>query len=166
MTEPGTLTKLKATVGAGCAAVLLVCVPKFEGTILRGYKDPIGIVTACTGHTKTAVLGRPYSKTACQELLVSDLLEHAAGVNNCVDVPLLAHQRAAFISFAFNVGVRGFCDSHMARKLNAGDYDGACAELSRWVHAGGRVLPGLVERRKIERDMCEGKLEVVNEQRG
>ncbi|HHG5564729.1 TPA: glycoside hydrolase family protein [Pseudomonas aeruginosa] len=41
------------------------------------------------------------------------------------------------------------------RKLNAGDVRGACAELSRWVYAGGKKLGGLVRRRAAERELCE-----------
>jgi lysozyme len=149
---------LKATVGAGCCALLLSYVPKFEGVILRGYKDPIGIVTACAGHTKTAVLGRAYTPEECTNLLEADLVKHADGVLRCVTVPMNEGQKAAFISFAFNVGTGAFCGSTMVRKLNSGDYAGACAQLSRWTNAGGRELPGLVTRRKIERDMCEGRV--------
>lgn len=149
--------KLKACVGAGAAAILLACVPKFEGVVLRGYKDPIGIVTACAGHTKTAVLGRPYSREECENLLADDLIEHAVGVNKCVTAPLTAGQRAAFVSFAYNVGTSAFCRSTMAKKANRGDLAGACAELSKWTYAGGRQLPGLVKRREAERAICEGK---------
>ena len=59
--KTGTKRTLQGTVGAGAAAILLSIVPKFEGVILRGYKDPIGIVTACAGQTNTGVLGRPYT---------------------------------------------------------------------------------------------------------
>lgn len=154
---PGKRRTLQATVGAGCCALLLSYVPQFEGMVLRGYKDPIGIVTACAGHTKTAVLGRPYTKDECATLLEQDLLAHADGVLSCIKVPVSDGVRAASVSFAFNVGTGAFCSSTMARKLNAGDTAGACAELSRWTRAGGRELPGLVKRRKIERDMCEGR---------
>lgn len=147
---------LKAAVGVSCAALLLSVVPKFEGVILRGYKDPIGIVTACAGHTATAVLGRAYTPAECEKLLADDLVSHAEGVNACVQVPLTTGQRAAFVSFAFNVGTSAFCSSTMARKLNAGDYAGSCAELSRWTKAAGRDLPGLVKRRAAERALCEG----------
>lgn len=149
--------KLVATVGAGAAALLLTWVPDFEGVILRGYQDPIGIVTACAGHTKTAVLGRPYAPEECERLLVEDLVAHAEGVDACVSVPLTTGQRAAAVSFAFNVGVHRFCTSTFAKRLNAED-PGACSELDRWVYAGGQKLPGLVTRRKIERDMCEGRI--------
>lgn len=150
--------KFVALVGAGSAALLLTWVPFFEGTILRGYQDPIGVVTACSGHTKTAVLGRPYTPTECEDLLLTDLMEHAQGVEACITVPITLGQRAAFVSFAYNVGVEAFCSSTMLHKLNTEDYAGACAELSRWVYAGGQKLPGLVTRRQIERDMCEGRV--------
>ncbi|HTD03821.1 lysozyme [Undibacterium sp.] len=42
----------------------------------------------------------------------------------------------------------------MVRKLNAGDYAGACNELPRWVYAGGKILPGLVKRRAAEQELC------------
>lgn len=156
-TAPAPRSKsLKAAVGVTCCALLLSVVPKFEGVILRGYKDPIGIVTACAGHTATAVLGRAYTIAECNDLLAADLIGHADGVNACVKVPMNSNQRAAFVSFAFNVGTSAFCRSTMARKLNSGDYSGACAELSKWTQAGGRVLPGLVKRRAAERAICEG----------
>jgi lysozyme len=150
--------KLKALVGAAATAALLSYVPQFEGTILRGYKDPIGIVTACTGHTKTAVLGRPYTKAECEDLLVTDLIAHAEGVKKCITAPLTSYQLAASVSFAFNVGVSKFCKSGIARKFNAQNYSGACEDFTKWVYAGGKVLPGLVKRREIEKDMCDGKI--------
>jgi lysozyme len=152
--------RLVALVGTPCAALLLYNVPKFEGTILRGYRDPIGIVTACTGHTKTAVLGRPYTPEECQELLAADLVDAAKPVLTCTpnlrDKPM---QLAAATSLTFNIGGAAYCHSSIARKFNEGDYGGACADFSRWVYAGGRVLPGLVNRRAVERDMCEGRLQ-------
>lgn len=147
---------LSAVVGAGCCGLLLTYVPKFEGMILRGYKDPIGIVTACVGHTKSAVLGRPYTVDECKALLDQDLSDHAEGVMRCITVPTSTGERAAYVSFAFNVGVGAFCRSTLLRKLNAGDHAGACDELLKWTRAGGRVLPGLVKRRETERAICKG----------
>lgn len=153
--KPGKKT-LVASVGTICAAILMTCVPNFEGTILRGYKDPIGIVTACTGHTKTAVLGKAYTKEECDKLLVDDLVSHAEGVKACLSYKVTDYQMAAFVSFAYNVGVPTFCKSTLVRKANAGDLAGACNELPRWVYAGNQILPGLVKRRQVERDMCFG----------
>jgi lysozyme len=149
---------LAAIVGAACCATLVAYVPKFEGVVLRGYKDPIGIVTACAGHTATAVLGRAYTPQECEQLLQADLVDHAEGVLACTpSLTSMTGPKAAAISFAFNVGVAKYCGSTMARKFNAGDVLGACAELSRWTYAGGRELPGLVTRRQAERAICEGR---------
>lgn len=152
--------KLVAAVGAPCAALLLAYVPQFEGVILRGYRDPIGIVTACAGHTATAVLGRAYTREECETLLVTDLVQHAGPVLKCTPgIRGNTGVTAAAVSFAFNVGVSKYCGSTMARKFNAGDWAGGCAELSRWTYAGGRELPGLVKRRATERAICEGRME-------
>lgn len=163
--------KLAAVLGAGVVAVLVPLVKKHEGEVYAGYLDPIGIVTACVGHTRTAEL-RPYTKSECEELLAQDLLEANRIVDRCVAVPLEPHQRAAFISFAFNVGPGkagvkdGFCvlkngrTPTFLRRLNAGDYAGACAGLEAWRTAGGRVFRGLVKRRADERALCEGRLPI------
>lgn len=153
---------LAATVGSACAIALFTCVPHFEGTVLRGYKDPIGIVTDCTGNTSQAVLGKVYTPQECERILETDLVDHAIGVEKCVPGfdALPVGQRVAAISFAFNVGVGKFCKSGFARKLKAHASD-ACAELSKWTKAGGRVLAGLVKRRQAERAMCEGRTNVI-----
>jgi lysozyme len=40
------------------------------------------------------------------------------------------------------------------RKLNAGDYTGACNQLLRWNRAGGKEVRGLTRRRVAERELC------------
>ncbi|MDR0261012.1 MAG: lysozyme [Comamonas sp.] len=150
--------KLIAVIGAMAAAAVLPFVATYEGTVLRTYRDPIGIVTACTGHTDPELqMGQTFTKAQCEALLYQDLAKHADALD-CIRRPLTDGQRAAFLSFAFNVGARAFCGSTLVRKANAGDMDGACAELSRWTYAGGKQLPGLVRRRAAERQLCEGGL--------
>ncbi|MNK29196.1 Lysozyme RrrD [compost metagenome] len=151
--------RLLSLVGAASVTVLTAYVPQFEGTILRGYRDPIGIVTACTGHTATAVLGKPYTRAECEAMLQQDLVKHAEGVLACT--PGLKGQigpLSSAVSFAFNVGNGAYCRSTMARKFMAGDIDGACNEFQRWTYAGGRQLPGLVKRRQVEAEICRGRI--------
>ena len=147
--------RLVAKIGAGAVAMVLPVVLLYEGTVHSTYKDPIGIVTVCTGHTGPELrMGQRYTKEQCETMLYGDLLKHADALD-CIKTPLADNQKAAFLSFAFNVGNGAFCKSTLARKANAGDLMGACAELSRWVMAGGRELPGLVKRRAAERQLCE-----------
>lgn len=46
--------------------------------------------------------------------------------------------------------------STLLRKLNAGDTASAAEQFSRWVHASGKVLSGLVKGRAAERAMFLG----------
>ena len=147
--------KLAAKIGAGATALAIPLVMLYEGTVLQSYRDPIGIITACVGHTGPELrMGQRYTRQQCEDMLYGDLLKHAQALD-CIKQPMTDGQKAAFLSFAFNVGNRAFCDSTLARKANAGDMAGACAELSRWTRAGGRELPGLVKRRAAERELCE-----------
>lgn len=148
--------KLIAAIGTGAVALAVPLVAKYEGTVLRSYRDPVGIVTACTGHTGPELkIGQTYTRQQCGRPY-KDLAKHADALA-CVEKPALG-QRAAFVSFAFNVGEGAFCGSTLVPKANAGDIDGACAELSRWTYAGGKQLPGLVKRRAAERQLCEAGL--------
>lgn len=149
--------KLVASVGAGAAAILIAFVPQFEGTVNKTYRDPIGIITACNGHTGPELrMGQVFTEDQCNELLSGDLVAHSQGVQDCITEPLSDSELAADVSLAFNIGVSAFCNSTLARKQNAGDHAGACAEFSRWDKAGGKALPGLTRRRAAERRLCEG----------
>jgi lysozyme len=81
---------------------------------------------------------------------------YAQGVRKCVTVPLYEHEFSAYVSLTYNIGVANFCGSTLVKLLNQERYTEACAEISKWTRAGGRVLQGLVNRRKEERRICEG----------
>jgi len=153
--------KLIVKIGAGATALLMALVMAWEGYRSLVYRDPVGRLTVCYGHADQALHeGALYTRKECQDLFEADLLEHA-GVLECIDQPardaLTDGQKAALISFAYNVGMEKACGSTLAHRLSAGEGKAACAELSRWIYAGGRPLPGLISRRAAERAMCEAK---------
>lgn len=148
-------TRLAAKVGAGAAALAVSLVTAWEGYKPMAYADPIGRMAICWGHDDPGLIrGTVYTRERCEALLQEDLSKHADALR-CIKTPLTDGQAAAFTSFAFNVGARQFCASTLARLANAGNLAGACAQLSRWVYAGGKVFQGLVNRRKAEREVCE-----------
>ena len=149
--------RLAAKIGAGAVALAIPLVVHFEGRVPWVHRDPIGRLAACYGHDdQTMTPGKRFTAAECQAMLDEDLLKHAEAID-CIKRPLTDGQKAAFLSFAFNVGNKAFCGSTLVRKANAGDMAGACAELSRWTLAGSKELPGLVRRRAAERAVCEGK---------
>lgn len=147
----------KVAIGAmtGSLGMAGALVTWFEGRSLVAYLDPVGIPTLCEGITRGVSLGDVATPAECDQLLEQELSIALAAVDRQVNVPLPETRRAALGSFVYNVGETQFARSTLLRKLNAGDALGACAELSRWVYAGGQRLAGLVKRRAAERELCE-----------
>jgi lysozyme len=135
------------------SAAGLVSIALFEGFRSDAYDDGVGVQTIGFGTTQGVRPGDRISVERALVLLAKDADETQTALKRCLgDVPLTQAEWDAYTSWAYNVGVR--CDSTLVKKLKAGDYVGACNELSRWVYAGGRKLAGLVKRREAERQLC------------
>ncbi|MGO4326650.1 lysozyme [Cupriavidus sp. 2TAF22] len=150
----GIQQRIAAALAGGAVAIATVVVGFYEGRSNVAYLDPVGIPTICSGITAGVKLGQRKSDAECEALMRGELGKALAVVDGAVTVPLPPTRRAALASFVYNVGPAAFRSSTLLRKLNAGDVAGACAELSRWVMAKGRVLPGLVTRRQTEKELC------------
>lgn len=87
------------------------------------------------------------------DLLAQDLARFLAGVRRLCTVDDLSPRHLALTSFAFNVGLGNLQASTLRAKHNRGDFDGAADEFLKWNLSAGKVLPGLVTRRKDERAM-------------
>ncbi|MBX3504396.1 MAG: lysozyme [Parvibaculum sp.] len=153
--------RLAQAAGGGAVAIAMAVVIWFEGVEPEPYIDPVGIPTVCVGHTGSVDMGRLYSGEECEALLQGDLGAAFAAVDRGVTVPLRDETRAALASFVFNVGAGAFQRSTLLRRLNAGEGAPACDELLKWTYAGGRQLPGLVNRRKAEHELCRAGFERV-----
>jgi len=128
---------------------------KGNKAFLTAYLCPAGVPTIGYGHTRTVTESmvdesRTITITEAERLLIQDVSEFEDAIDSLVKAPISHNQRAALVSFAFNVGKTAFSKSTMLKKLNARDYAGAAAEFSKWNKGGGRVLPGLVKRRAAE----------------
>lgn len=159
----------KKITAATAAAIALVIglVTHFEGDRPVGYKDPVGIPTAGVGHTgKDVVVGKFYSDAIREGWLKEDLAGAGLVVERCAPKNIDIYHRAAFISFAFNVGAGkrgvkdGFCvlksgkqPSHLRYAFD-GDKKRSCNALMSWIRAGRVVLNGLKRRRTAECNLC------------
>lgn len=126
----------------------------FEGCRLTAYHCPAGVLTIGFGSTgKHVKPGMVITPAEAERLLKADLVRFEQAVSAAVKNPLTDYQFAALTSLAFNIGTGAFTGSTLVKKLNSGDFDGAAAQFERWNKAGGRVLAGLTNRRKAERDL-------------
>lgn len=150
------MTPAQRVAGVMAAAALAVgTIATFEGTVRVGYRDPVGLPTSCVGHTgPDAIVGRKYTDEECAQQLATDALRHGMDISHCLPDELPTETRAAFTSFAFNIGAAKFCASSASIKARSGDLAGACAELPRWIYANRKPLPGLIRRRAAEKALC------------
>lgn len=139
------------------SAAGLVGIALHEGYRGTDYDDGVGVQTIGFGTTEGVKRGDKITPERALVRLLKDADEYARAVRRCAPVPMYQHEFDAWVSFTYNVGPGAFCSSTAAKKLNAGDYPGACAEMKRWVRAGGKVMRGLVTRREAEYRQCIGE---------
>jgi len=134
----------------------LVMIKHHEGVRYRPYKCPAGLWTIGVGHligdgkTLPPEWNRTLSKDEVDQILAADLRRFERGVLRLCPVPLTQGQFDALVSFAFNLGLGGLQRSSVRMCTNRMDKDGAVRGLMKYIKGGGKVLPGLVKRRKDE----------------
>ncbi|MBI3983832.1 lysozyme [Candidatus Microgenomates bacterium] len=140
------------------SAVGLVGLTQYESYTGYAIIPVLGDVpTIGFGTTEGVKLGDKITPPKALARALTDVQKFEGALKGCVTVPLHQYEYDVYVTFAYNIGGQAFCGSTLVRKLNAGDYAGACAELSRWTKVQGRVVQGLVNRRAKERAKCEGE---------
>lgn len=137
-------------------AALIALVGGFEGVRTVAYRDSVGVPTICYGETLNVHMGDRKSLAECKAMFAKRLLQFADKMESCIKRPGAIPDKAylAFASLTYNIGSGAFCQSTLAKKLNAGDLRGACQEILKWDRAGGAKLPGLTNRRQAEYKLC------------
>ena len=122
----------------------------FEGCRLTAYQDSVGVWTIGYGHTKGVYDGMTITQEEAEQMLLAELEEYEGYIEKYVTVPLTQNQFDALVVWVYNLGPTNFRNSTLLKELNAGNYNAAGQEITRWNKAGGKVLAGLVKRREAE----------------
>ena len=135
-------------------------IKEFEGFRSKAYVCPAGVLTIGYGHTSAAgepavVRGMEITNGVAHEILRSDLERFERGVTRLVKVDLEQNQFDVLVSFAFNCGLGNLKKSTLLKRVNAKRFEDVPAELMKWTRGGGKVLPGLVRRRRAEAEMWQ-----------
>lgn len=129
-------------------------IKQYEGYRDVGYLCPAGIPTIGWGSThifgRAVRVGEHITPAQAQAQFEIDVWAFEQAVTREVHVNLNENQRAALVSFVYNVGPENFASSTLLRKLNSGHPELVASELMKWNKAGGRELPGLTKRRQAE----------------
>ena len=150
------MSRVRLAIGAlALSAAGLVGIATWEGYSGTAYVPvPGDVPTIGFGTTEGVKLGDKITPPVALARALRDVEKHDIG--RCVEAPLTQGEYDAYTSLAYNIGVPAFCSSTLVRKLNAGDYAGACKEILRWNRGPNGVLQGLVNRRASEHALCVG----------
>ena len=132
-------------------------IKQFEGFRSKAYQDSVGVWTI--GYGTTRINGQPVkagmtiTEDQALQLVQQEVNKLWSQIEQILRVNLNQNQMNALVDFAYNLGFNALKTSTLMNKVNTGDFNGAASQFSRWVYAGGKVLPGLVKRREAEKQL-------------
>lgn len=135
----------------------IALIKKYEGCRLAAYKCPAGVWTIGYGHTgkvdgKAICSGMKITSAKATSLLKSDLAVFEKAVTNCKYLTFNPNQNQfdALVSFAFNCGTGSLNTLVKNRSAKV-----VSEKMLLYNKANGRVLAGLVNRRKEEKALFD-----------
>jgi lysozyme len=135
----------------------LALIKKFEGFRSHPYLCSAGIPTIGYGSTyyengvRVKLSDSPISEEWAEELLKKNVVHYDVAVNSLTRDDITQNQYDALVSFAYNVGVTNFKNSTLLKRVNANPKDpNITNQFMKWIRAGGRVIKGLILRRREE----------------
>ncbi len=151
--------------GAGALAIGSQFLDETEGNKLVAYRDGVGIWTICRGITAGVYPGQRLTKQECDARNLEALKAADADLRRIApNVQLSDAQRAGIISFCtYNLGATKCKSTTFYAMLVDGNQPGACKQILRWIHDGGRdcrvdvSCRGQVTRRAQEVELCMSK---------
>ena len=88
-----------------------------------------------------------------EEMLEEDLNSFSTEVHNLLKCQPTENQFGSMVSLAYNIGVHAFTKSSVLRYFNSNQIEKAAEAFSLWNKSSGKILKGLVLRRKAEQQL-------------
>lgn len=130
------------------------CHKRLPNGMIGPYICPAGYPTQGWGIVVPSMDVPPITQELADAILEREVPRYMAQAL-ALSPGLVKHPRrlAAITSFVFNLGAARYRARTLRKRVNAEDWDGAVEEILKWTRGGGRVLPGLVKRRKAEAEL-------------
>ena len=132
-------------------------IKQFEGVFLKPYLCPANKPTIGIGScyyedgTKVKMTDKPITEERALSLLATTLVNYEAIVKGSIKVPLNQNQFDALVSHTYNTG--GSKTLFELVNRHTGDEAIRTWFETKYTHGAGKLLPGLVRRRKAEADL-------------
>lgn len=156
----------KVVANTDALAKAIESIKRWEGCRLAAYPDPgtggapwtIGWGSTRDEQGRAIAPGATWTQERADARLAEEVQAFAMGVDGLIGAaPTTPDQRAALISFAYNVGLQALKESTLLRLHKEGDFAGAAAQFARWDKAAGKTLAGLTKRRAYEAAIYRGQ---------
>ena len=136
-------------------------ISKWEGCILKPYKDIAGLRTIGVGHLikpgENFPDGVEITKEKALEILANDVKLCEDSIKVRIKVPLNQNQFDALVSFGFNCGTGVYTISDACKALNEGKYEEFSQRILVWskakINGVLQINQGLYNRRKSEGEL-------------
>lgn len=149
------------------SAAGLVGIAVDEGYSDKAIPDPVkgkAVPTIGFGTTGGVKMGDTTTPVKALQRKLQDVQGYENALKHCVTVPLYQHEFDVYIDLSYNIGSSAFCGSTLVKRLNAGDYPGACDAILMWRRVGNvdcsapgnKTCSGLWARRQRLRQQCLG----------
>lgn len=133
-------------------------ITKWEGCVLKPYKDVAGLRTIGVGHLIKPGENFPddvaITREKALEILAGDVLRCEVSIKKNIKVALNQNQFDALVSFGFNCGTGVYSNSNVATVINSMDLGLVPEKLMSWnkarVNGTLQEVKGLTNRRKEE----------------
>ena len=150
-------------------ATLTLSAAAFVGILTReGYTDnavipvPGDVPTIGFGTTEGVKMGDKTTPVAAAQRALVDASHYEGAMKQCVKAPLNQKEYDVYVDFSYNIGSHAFCNSTLVKKLNAGDYAGACEQILVWKKfqgfdcstPGNKLCMGLWKDRQRSHQLC------------
>ena len=151
------------------SAAGLVGVAVDENYCGKACPDPVlgtKVPTLGFGSTGGVKMGDTTTPPKALGRMLRDLQTFEGSLQRCVQVPLYQYEYDAYVNLAYNIGPTAFCGSTITKRLNKGDYAGACEAILMWRMVedtdcstpGNKTCSGLWQRRLRLHKQCLGEV--------
>jgi lysozyme len=132
-------------------ATLSLSAAAFVGILTReGYTETAiiptkgDVPTIGFGSTEGTKMGDKTNPVAAAQRSLAHVQKDEGAIKRCVTAPLHQAEYDVYVDLSYNIGAFNFCTggkaggtSTIVRRLNAGDYAGACDAILDWKKAAG-----------------------------